>query len=147
LKINERTIDSLKEGDSFSFEETISEAQVDTFAALSGDVSPLHMDAEFARGRGFRGRVAHGVLTLAFFSRMVGVYLPGKYSLLEAMNVRFQAPVYPGDRILFSAEITQVSLENRAVVIQMKAINSATRQAVARGKIQVGLLGGGSEGI
>src|SRR3546814_7392913 len=70
--------DDLQLGQQAAFEATVSEADLDRFAEVSGDASPLHMDAGFARARGFAGRVTHGAYLTALVSRLVGVHLPGE---------------------------------------------------------------------
>lgn len=134
------TIDRLKMGESFSFEVQITEQQINDFAHLSGDASPLHMDDLFAKQRGYRQRVAHGVLTLSYFSRIVGMHLPGSTALLQSINVQFTAPVYPGDDLRFSAIVDRVSEENSIVTLKMTAEKCDSQQLVARAKIQVAVV-------
>ena len=110
----------IKEGDVVSFKETITVASVDQFAALSGDNAPLHMDDSVARNRGFKGRVVHGVLLVAFFSRLVGIHLGQKNELLVSMNVKFLNPSYIGDIIKVSAIVDQVSESTSSIVLKAK---------------------------
>ena len=132
-------LDDLKEGDLFSFEEVITAEMVDRFAALSGDYSPLHVDEEFARGRGFRNRVVHGVLMTALLSRLVGVHFPGEKALIQSINARFLNPAYIGDRVRVEASIDQVSEAARTIVLKAVIENAETKQVLVKGKIQVGL--------
>ncbi|MBN2210038.1 MAG: hypothetical protein JW709_01465, partial [Sedimentisphaerales bacterium] len=80
-------LDQLHEGREVAFEEIITPALVDNFVALSGDISPLHIDEAFSKERGFSGRVAHGMIIGAFISRLVGVHLPGANALLQSVNL------------------------------------------------------------
>ena len=60
--IRDWTLEQLKAGTAASFEHTITEAELDAFAALSGDRNPLHCDPAYGRAFGFPDRFAHGVL-------------------------------------------------------------------------------------
>lgn len=114
---------------------------VDLFADVSGDRSPLHMDAAFARSRGFPGRVAHGVLLAALASRIVGMGLPGTNALLQSLSLRFAAPAFVGDTVVVSAVVDQVSEAARCVVLRIEATNASSGETLAKGKAQVGLTG------
>lgn len=131
-------IEDVKEGDSFSFTEKITEAMVGQFAQLSGDLSPLHMDQAFALKRGFRGRVVHGSFLTSFFSRVVGMHLPGKNAILQSMDVKFLAPVYIGDTLTIKALVDQVSLATRTIVLKATIERDRTNELLVRSKIMVG---------
>ena len=62
------------------------------FEAITGDVSPIHMDAEYAQKRGYPGRVVYGMLGASLFSTLAGVYLPGEHCLLHGGNANSQGP-------------------------------------------------------
>ena len=83
-------------GQEESFSVTVTEKAMDAFRSLTGDENPLHADAGYAASRGYGGRVVYGMLTASFFSTMAGVYLPGKYSLIHSVEVKFLRPIYPG---------------------------------------------------
>ena len=76
-----QTFGRLEVGDEDRWTHDVTAEDVDAFARLSGDVNPLHMEAEFARRHGFRGRVVHGVLLSAYLSRVLGTRLPGPGAL------------------------------------------------------------------
>ena len=133
--------EDLEAGASASFEQRIEAADIDAFARLTGDVSPLHMDAAFARSRGFRDRVAHGVLLAGYVSRLFGVHLPGRDCLLQSLTLKWLQPVCAGDRLRFTATVTQVSPPARAMMAEVVVDNSETGVTVARGKVQAGFTG------
>ena len=99
----------LSVGLSDAFEVTVTAAMMDRFRQDSGDLNPLHADAEYARSRGFDDVVVFGLLTASFYSTLVGVYLPGKHVLLHGVSVDFQRPVYPGTRLRVSGEISHLN--------------------------------------
>lgn len=75
---------------------------VDTWAALTGERHPVHMDDAFAQAAGFRGRVAHGLFSLALVEGLkaeIGVFERSVIASLGWNNVKFSAPLYPGDKV------------------------------------------------
>lgn len=123
----------------YSLRRTVEAEDIDAFAAVSGDVSPLHLDAEFARASGFDGRVVHGVLLGGLLSQLVGVHFPGKSCLLQRMHLDFVAPAYAGDTVDASIEVHFVSEATRTVELRGTIRNAAGKKLV-RATIQVGFL-------
>ena len=79
------------------------------FRAITGDVSPIHIDADYARGRGFPGRVVYGMLGASFFSTLAGVYLPGEHCLLHGVECKFAKPNFIGDTLTVTGTVVGVS--------------------------------------
>src|ERR1700676_2055835 len=77
----ELTFPEIAVGDAFTVEHTFTETDVRVFAELSGDYSPLHVDPTYASTTEFGKCVVHGMLLASLFSRLVGMYLPGKHAL------------------------------------------------------------------
>jgi len=113
------TLETLVVGTSASFERCIEAADVDTFARLSGDNNPLHMEVAFARALGHRDRVVHGALLTALASQLVGVHLPGRRSFLLSLKMDYVAPTYPGDTVVVSGNVRSIHLSQRAVMMQL----------------------------
>jgi len=86
-------------GTVFSFTRTISEAHVKTFAELTGDFNPLHVDQEFGVASKFRKNVAHGMLTASLFSTLMGMHWPGEKCLYLSQNTQFKKPMFYGETI------------------------------------------------
>lgn len=104
---------TFKVGDSASITRTISQADIAAFAAVSGDDQPLHLDEAFAAQSKFGGIVAHGMLTGAIFSALLGKHLPGEGTILVGMSLTFTNPVRPGDVVTFSCRITSIAERGR----------------------------------
>ena len=131
------TLAEMVVGQEASFKVLLTEKMLDAFAALSGDENPLHMDAAYALANGFKGRVAHGLLTSAFYSRLVGMYLPGERALLHGVDVLFVAPAYPGQELTVSGKVVYV---NEAYgQVEIKGEIRDTIGLVSRAKIKVGV--------
>jgi len=88
-ELSKYTFDEIEIGLTKQFQITITETMVDDFAKLSGDFNPLHTDNEYAVSSGFHGRVCHGMLLGSFFSRLIGMYLPGKHALHFSQSLKF----------------------------------------------------------
>jgi acyl dehydratase len=132
------SITELCKGDNFSFEELIDSDMVNNFALLVGDYSPLHMDNRFAKSRRFNGRVIHGVLLLGLLSRLIGMHLPGENALIISMNSQFIVPAYIGDKVRVYAEVDQISLDIKVIVLNAKIERSPDfSRALVRSKIMV----------
>lgn len=78
------------------------------FAGQSGDYNPVHMDREYAAGTRFGQRIAHGLLTASFLSRLLGMELPGKKSVYLEQMIKFTKPVFIGDTITATAKILDI---------------------------------------
>lgn len=133
------TLDDLSEGAVFELVAAISDADIDRFAEVSGDYSPLHMDEAFAKTRGFEGRVVHGLYLGALVSRAVGMHFPGKHALLQSVNLRFTAPAHAGMTIRLRATVDQVSKSVQTLILKVLIEDVATQAQLARGKVQVGI--------
>jgi acyl dehydratase len=107
------------------FEVELTAEMMTCFAALSGDVNPLHLDDELAKAAGFQSRVAFGLLTTSFYSRLVGVYLPGKCALLHGIDVEFKLPAYIGDRLTVSGEVVFLNDAYRRLELKARIRNQA----------------------
>lgn len=78
---------------------TITQEQLEAYAAASGDDNPLHLDAEFAATTQFGGIIAHGMLTLAAISEMMTASFGSAWLETGGLNVRFRGAAYVGDRL------------------------------------------------
>jgi 3-hydroxybutyryl-CoA dehydratase len=121
------------------FTVSITEQMLGHFRDDSGDVNPLHVDAAFARQRGFSDRVVHGMLTASFYSTLVGVYLPGRFALLHGIDISFKHPVFVGQCVRVCGEIRHLSEAYRQVDIRGTMTNDSG-VTVSTAKVRVGLL-------
>jgi 3-oxoacyl-[acyl-carrier protein] reductase len=126
----------IKLGDKASFTVEISEEYVDKFADLSGDHNPIHMDAAFSKQRGFPGRLAHGMLAGSFFSRLVGMYLPGRDSLYLSQSLEFLKPIKVGDVLKIEGTIIEKSDSLKTLAISTVIYNQ-DREKVISGTAKV----------
>lgn len=85
---------------------TITDADLRRFAELSGDTNPLHLDDSYAQRTRFGARIAHAAYISSFFSQIVGTQMPGPGTIFVNQRLRFRGPVYVGETVIASVEIT-----------------------------------------
>ena len=100
-----------------SFAKTISAADIDTFAAISGDVNPVHLDEAYAAGTMFGERIAHGILTASLLSAVIGTKLPGPGCIYVSQSLNFRAPVKIGDEVVASVRVAELIEKRKRVVL------------------------------
>ena len=110
-------IEDLKEGMSASFAKTITEADIVLFAGVSGDNNAVHTNEEFAATTAFGGRIAHGFLTASVISAAVANRLPGPGTIYLGQQLRFRAPVRPGDTVHATVTVKSIDVAKARAVL------------------------------
>ena len=116
------TYDEIQIGQSASVTKTISEYDVYTYAGVTGDFNPAHINAPYAEGTFFKGRIAHGMLIASFVSTVLGMHLPGQGAILISNTANFLAPVRLGDTITATCEVVE-KLEKGKVKLKSTIAN------------------------
>lgn len=98
----------LNVGDTASRSKMITDEDVRTFAAISGDENPIHLDEKFAAGTRFGKRIVHGMLSASLISTVLANDLPGHGSIYLGQSLKFVAPVFIGDEITARVTVTSV---------------------------------------
>lgn len=137
------SFEQLRVGYSLRVVHRVTADDLEGFAGVSGDTNPLHMDAEFAKLYGFRGRVVHGMFLGAVLSRVIGMRLPGPGALWLSQDLHFLRPVYVGDVLDFAVLLKQKSEAHRVVVLEVKVTNGSG-DAVLSGESRVMMLESGA---
>ena len=101
-------IKKLKVGDSYSFNKTVEDIDVEKFAEVSTDHNPVHLDEEYAKTTMFKKRIAHGMLGVSYISSILGTKFPGKGTIYLGQTVKFMAPVFLGDTLEVKAKIIEL---------------------------------------
>ena len=123
MTLQSKTINELNVGDKALLRRTISSFDVYTMAEISGDINPLHVNKEFASKSLFRERVAHGFLTSALISAVIGTQLPGPGTVYISQNLVYVAPVMFGDTIEAEVEVTEINVERNRVKLTLTCRN------------------------
>jgi len=98
--------DDLRNGLEAEFEREITAADVASFADLSRDWNPLHIEEAYASQTNYGGRIVHGAFQVALASAMAGMYLPGRQVVVGSFLCRFSAPLHYPSRVRVRGEIT-----------------------------------------
>jgi acyl dehydratase len=117
-------LDDISLGLTKNFKIKVTEAMTEEFAKLTGDYSPLHMEEEYARTTNFGHRICHGMLVGAFFSRLVGMYLPGKYGLLLSYSLRHLLPCYLDQELIVEGSVMDKSNATRIITVDAKGTDN-----------------------
>ena len=110
----------IQTGDCAFLSKTFSEKDVLTFAEISGDRNPVHIDATFASSTRFGRQLVHGMLTAGLISAVLGMQLPGPGSIYLKQELNFRAPAYFGDTI--TATVTVIKVREDKPIITLETI-------------------------
>ena len=135
-KPSEYSFDEIEIGMQKSFKIFISEDRMDDFAKLSGDYNPLHMNEEYASSTSFKKRVCSGMFLSSFFSRLVGMYLPGKHALHISQSLNFVNPCFIGETITVEGKVIDKSPATKIIKLETTITNESGKRIID-GKAQV----------
>ena len=124
-----KTFEEIQIGDEASFTKTISESDIYLYAGISGDFNPVHVDEEYAKTTSFKTRIAHGGLAGSLLAPVLGMKLPGLGTVALEVTQKYRSPVYPGDTITCSVEVTKKIQKIKAVEMRIQWTNQ-------KGKLQ-----------
>jgi 3-hydroxybutyryl-CoA dehydratase len=109
------SINELKLGDATEITKLITEELVNDFARVTGDTNPVHLDQAYAEKTQFKGKIAHGALSVGLLSTVLGNILPGHGTIYLSHEIKFLAPVRIGDTLTVRVEVVELIPEkNRA---------------------------------
>jgi 3-hydroxybutyryl-CoA dehydratase len=128
--MSELAYEYIKVGDEASLARTITEAHIVNFAGITGDMNPIHIDAEYAAHSMFKERIAHGMLTAGLISAVLGTQLPGPNSIYLGQDLKFTAPVMIGDTITVVVTVTGKRDEKRIITLRTTAYNQRGEMVV-----------------
>ena len=125
------TFDELSLGQKASFTKQVTEQDVVLFAAVSGDVNPVHLDEAFAAETMFGGRIAHGMLSGAVISAALAMEMPGPGVIYLGQTLRFSRPVRIGDEVTAHLEITEKREGKGIVKLACEVVNQDGKVVVS----------------
>ncbi len=100
----------------------VTDEDIELFAQVSTDHNPVHLDEEYAQDTIFEGRIAHGMLTAGLISAVIGEQLPGHGTVYLGQNLKFLAPVRPGDRVTAEVEVMDIDFSKRRVKLDTRCL-------------------------
>jgi len=135
-KPSEYSFDEIELGMQKSFKVDISKNMLDVFGRDTGDYNPLHMSEEYASLTSFKKRVCSGMFLSSFFSRLVGMYLPGKHALHISQSLNFVNPCFIGETITVEGKVIDKSPATKIIKLETTITNDSGKRIID-GKAQV----------
>jgi acyl dehydratase len=129
----------LKIGDSFSTSRKVTDELVRKFAEVSGDYNPIHLDEEFAKTTRFGRRIAHGMLSGAFISAVLGYEFKERKIVYLSQTMKFTAPVYLEDTVTATATVSAIR-EDRGIVTLETVCTNQDGHVLVKGEAAVMIL-------
>ena len=127
-------------GQSAELVRDVGEADIVAFAQVTGDINPVHLDADYAATTPFGGRIAHGMLSAGYISAVLGTTLPGPGAIYLSQSLKFLRPVKIGAAVTARATVTaideakaQVTLATVCLVNGKKVVDGEAVVMVPRG--------------
>jgi 3-hydroxybutyryl-CoA dehydratase len=113
----------MKVGETASITKVFTETDIASFAEITGDKNPIHLDEKFASTTRFKHRLVHGILVSGLISALLGMHLPGPGSIYIKQTLNFIAPVFINDRITATAVIISIRADKPIVTIDTICTN------------------------
>ncbi len=118
-------LEDLAVGQSAEHRHTVEEKDIVAFADVSGDRNPVHLDEAYAVETQFKGRIAHGMLSAAYISAVLGMELPGPGAIYLSQQLSFKRPVRIGDTVLARASIAAIDHDKARVTLKTECLVNA----------------------
>lgn len=135
--MNVYAFEDIREGMTETFSKQITSEMEDSFRTITGDYNPLHIDDSYAKQIGdYKQHVAFGMLTASLYSTMAGMYIPGKYSLIHSIEIKFLKPVYMGDVLTVMGTVAEKQ-ENLKLLRLKVRIENQNRKCVSKADMKV----------
>ena len=134
--IENRTFDEIKLGDSASLVRTLTPKDIQLFAIMSGDISPIHVDEEYAKSDMFQKIIAHGMWGGSLISALLGTQMPGPGAIYLGQTLRFKRPVAPGDTITVSVTVIAKNPEKHRITLDCQCVNQHG-EVVIKGEAEI----------
>ncbi len=110
--------DELTVGQAVETSRVVGAADIEAFAEVSGDNNPVHLDDAYAKTTTFGERIAHGMLSAAYISAILGTRLPGPGAIYLSQSLRFRRPVKIGDLVVARATVTALDEAKGRVTLE-----------------------------
>lgn len=111
-------VEDLEIGMSRDLRHLVTDRDIELFAEVSTDRNPVHLDEDYARTTMFKGRIAHGMLSAGLISAVIAERLPGHGTVYLGQNLKFLAPVRPGDEVHVVVTVTGIDVAKRRVTLE-----------------------------
>ncbi len=124
----------MKINDFFEMNISYTQEQVNTFATITGDTNPIHIDEDYASKSIFGSRIIHGFLSGSIFSRIIGTYFPGNGSIYLSQSMKFLKPMYTETNYTVKVIIVNCDYEKSRYTLKTTIYNEISREEVLVGE-------------
>lgn len=128
-------LEDLSVGQTAEVARTVTEADIQAFADVTGDTNPVHLDADYAATTPFGERIAHGMLSAGYISAVLGTTLPGPGAIYLSQSLTFKRPVRIGDEVIARVAVTAIDEAKGRVTLSTACI--VGKKAVVDGEAVV----------
>lgn len=135
LFLNKIPLSQIKVGMKASYSQTVTDSDIKTFAGISGDRNPVHLDKNYAENSRYKKRIAHGLITASYFSALFGTKIPGEGCVYVSQTLFFKRPVYIDDTVVATVEVTKVDIDKSRVFF--KTTCSVNNKIVTDGEAEI----------
>lgn len=127
--------EDLTVGQSAEITRVVESRDLTAFAEVSGDTNPVHLDEDYAKTTPFQGRIAHGMLSVAYISAVLGTRLPGPGAIYLTQTLKFRRPVKIGDAV--TAKVSVAALDERRAHATLSTVCIVDGRTVVEGEAVV----------
>lgn len=132
--MNVSKYEEIQIGNEYSFSKVFTQNDVEEFARLSGDTNPLHLDAEYSRKTKLKKPIIHGMLVASLFSRIIGMYCPGKHGIYMSQNIKFRKPVYTNNELTVHAKVVKKMDALKIITLETFVKDAKTGELLVSGE-------------
>ncbi len=126
----------IKVGEIYTKDFIVTDEKVKTFAQISGDDNPIHVNDEFASKTRFGKRIAHGILITSFISKVIGRDFPGDGTIYVSQQVKFKRPVFIDDKVTVKIEVLEKNDSKKRIILSTDVFNEENKKVI-EGKAEI----------
>ncbi|MCU0830691.1 MAG: MaoC family dehydratase [Rhizobiaceae bacterium] len=116
------SIEEVRVGDFAEIEKTMTLEMVRSFAAISEDFNPVHLDKDYAEQSRYKRQIIHGLMATSLFSGLFGTRLPGEGCVYKSQNIRFKRAISIGDTVTARVEVAGVDVEGKVIAFKTRCL-------------------------
>ena len=124
-------------GDTYENDFSFSMEDVQTFAKISGDFNPIHIDAAYAAETVFKKPIVHGIFALSIFSKMIGMTFPGEGTVYMKQDVSFKRPVFVGQQYIAKVVVKEVNRDRHTAILATEILDAETKKQCVQGEATI----------
>ncbi|HTF04564.1 MAG TPA: MaoC family dehydratase [Bacteroidia bacterium] len=128
---------SIEQGTTYSHEFSFTQDEVVTFAEVTGDKNPVHLDAAYAAGTMFKKPIMHGFLGGSVFSKVFGTLFPGEGTIYLKQSMAFMRPMFVEVTYEVKMTVKEVNKEKHRATVETIIADKATGDVVISGEATV----------